>query len=280
MTYTPTISIARSDNTTGGVHQSPKANTKFSTSARRLQFEGMFEHGGPGRREREAGASKAGGAAGKSRRGKSPQQVRIQSARKQVNDILVTMDQYHQWWTGPDLDRTKLFYPAEWARPHRRTVRSAIFTAAIARGYDASTCSSPNDFHLFLGTARRAGFTGDIVIALEEGQSDAVKSILKEYAAVVYEVPKEICSAANSTAGASSDNFCGSADEHVPASVFRYYFYEKWAAVYNESTSILLADFKDVLFQSDPFVFHTKEWADYQLTVFQEFHPNMVIHYI
>lgn len=243
------------------------------------QFEGMFEFGGGPRRERDPSA----GGGGKARKGKgSPQQARMQTMRKQVNEILVTMDQYNQWWTGPDLDRTKVFYPTEWGQSHRKHAYSAIFTAAIARGYDESTCSTPNDFRLFLGTARRAGYSGDIVIAIEAGQGDEVKAILKEYSAVVYEIPREICSSSGAAylSAATEDNFCGSAEERVPASVFRYYFYEKWAAMYNESTTILLADFKDVLFQGDPFVFHKSEWSDYQLVVFQEFHPNMVVLFI
>ena len=70
---------------------------------------------------------------------------------KKVNDILARMDQYHQWWTGPDLDRTKLFSIAPWSQPHVTSAKYAIFTAALAKGTDLSTCSSPNDLKLFLG---------------------------------------------------------------------------------------------------------------------------------
>ena len=119
-------------------------------------------------------------------------------------------------------------------------------------------------------------------IKLSLGASEEIKSILMQYSAIVYEVPHEICSLnptssskATESGGVSSgpdqsppagrqDNFCGSEEERVPASVFRYYFYEKWATLYNETTWILAADFKDVIFQSDPFVFRKKEWSDYQ----------------
>ena len=94
---------------------------------------------------------------------------------------------------------------------------------------------------------------------------------------MVYEVPYEICS--KYVHGIQKvDNFCGSEEERVPASIFRYFFYEKWAAIYNETSSILLADFKDVIFQSNPFIFHNEQWGiDYQLILTQEFHPNMVL---
>ena len=42
----------------------------------------------------------------------------------------------------------------------------------------------------------------------------------------------------------------------VPASVFRYYFYEKWAAQYTENSFIMFADFRDIFFQADPFLYH------------------------
>ena len=113
--------------------------------------------------------------------------------------------------------------------------------------------------------------------------SEEIKEILILYSAVVYIVPFQICSTSISTAtnsnsthpqnnvnkqdlipSASPDNFCGSEDERVPASVFRYFFYEKWASRYNETTWILTADFKDVIFQGNPFLFRKREWKDYQ----------------
>ena len=60
------------------------------------------------------------------------------------------------------------FKRADWAEPHNPNTKTVIFTSSVARGTDSSTCSSPNDLRLFLGSARRAGFTGDIVIAVEK----------------------------------------------------------------------------------------------------------------
>lgn len=214
------------------------------------------------------------------RRGRlTPLQMKQNQLHKQVNDVLTGADLYHQWWTGPELDRTRVFAPASWGSKHNFNTKSVIFTASLARGTDTSTCSSPNDLRLFLGSARRAGIHDDIVIAVEEGQSEEAKGILRDYNVVVYEVPAKICSQyiGGVVVKEGGDNYCGSEEERVPASMFRYFFYEKWAAAYNESVLILMADFKDVIFQSNPFTFHTKEWGDYQLVLYQEFHPNMVL---
>jgi hypothetical protein len=40
----------------------------------------------------------------------------------------------------------------------------------------------------------------------------------------------------------------------------------------------MISDFHDVIFQSDPFTYRLMDWQpEYQLQLFQEFHPNMVI---
>ena len=124
----------------------------------------------------------------------------------------------------------------------------------------------------------------------------------------------------------------------MPASVFRYYFYELWAVHYAPASLLMACDFRDIVFQvratfgpsenvhrctrpgtqplptrcvtgacrpwpawktshppplnpptpplftphahqRDPFTHHQGEWhPEYQLVLFQEFHPNMVIH--
>eukprot|EP01037_Dinobryon_pediforme_P021333 gene21333-22171_t len=137
-----------------------------------------------------------------------------------------------------------------------------------------SFSSTAHNLLLYLHTARRV-FSGDIVIALEadsEGLNEELKEILRYYRAVVYLLPNDLCSKATTSI------FCGSAEERVPASVFRFYFFEMWAAMYPDNSLLLITDFRDVFFQADPFSFKTEQWLpDYQLAVFQEFHPNMVI---
>ena len=79
--------------------------------------------------------------------------------------------------------------------------------------------------------------------------SDDVKKLLQEYNVVVYELSRSICSIGGNIDGSISSNsdeadyFCGSAEERVPASVFRYYMYEKWAAIYNVLFLIIISHF-------------------------------------
>ncbi|KAJ1439151.1 hypothetical protein B484DRAFT_188281 [Ochromonadaceae sp. CCMP2298] len=245
---------------------------------RRLQFENMFEND-PGQRKSKGGkggkgggGGGAGGAGGK-RKKVSPKQARGQALVKAVQEITFESDRYHMWWTGPLHEN--LFHPVSWAAPHSPT-SDAIFTMAVIQGHNDSTvCSSPKDLTLFLGTARRV-HEGDIVIALEADERGSItaeiKAILHHHRAVVYLLPPSLCSKATDSI------FCGSEEERVPASVFRFNFYEKWALLYAEKSRILIADFRDVIFQANPFSYRVGDWsADYQLAVFQEFHPNMVI---
>ena len=84
-----------------------------------------------------------------------------------------------------------------------------------------------------------------------DGLTKEEKAVLTHYNAIVYEISHDLCSKATDSI------FCGSEDERAPASVFRYFFYEKWAMNYNTDSLLMLADFRDVVFQSDPFAYHT-----------------------
>jgi hypothetical protein len=76
--------------------------------------------------------------------------------------------------------------------------------------------------------------------------------------------------------------YCGTSQEKVPANVFKYYFYEKWATRYDSHSYILMVDMKQTFFQSNPFVrFDTSSLRENRfrdnLAVFQESHPNLLI---
>ena len=252
-------------------------------SRRALQFEGMFENNPPLRmrkkRQPGTGGGGSGGGGGGGRGGKRSGVVnRAKVLSRAVEDIVLNADRYHMWWTGPtqsldELDESHIFAPAQWANPTHNPSSDAIFSMAVIQGKnDTAHCSSPHDLILYLGTARKF-HKGDIVLALEADViTDQIKEILSFYNVVVYILPQDLCSKATDSI------FCGSEEERVPASVFRFFFYEKWAAIYSESSTILITDFRDILFQADPFAYHKYEWRpDFQLAVFQEFHPNMVI---
>lgn len=70
-----------------------------------------------------------------------------------------------------------------------------------------------------------------------------------------------------------------SVGDRVPASVFRFYFFEVWAAMYPENSQIFIADFRDVLFQADPFSFHPEQWLlDHQMAVFKVSSRGLIHH--
>ena len=230
--------------------------------SRKLQFENMFENN-PSVRSNKGRKKPA---------TRTIKLTRSQMLSREVEEILVQAGRYHQWWTGP-LQENDFFKPESWSAQHDLSSTDVIFTMAVIQGRnDSIACSSPNDLHLYLGTARKVHH-GDIVIALEaDTVTPEMKAILNHYRAVVYLLPKDLCSKTTDSI------FCGSEEERVPASVFRFYFFEKWAAIYPATATILITDFRDILFQANPFKYHRNDWfPEFQLAVFQEFHPNMVV---
>jgi hypothetical protein len=238
-----------------------------SPTSRRLQFDSMFENAGSMRGRRKKGPA-AGGSGGR-----GPGRVsRPKALMTYVEDAILNIDRYNLWWLGPP-ESEQPFKIASWSNNKQHNPENnAIFTmATIQGGGDTVICTSPNDFRLYLGTARKF-FQGDIVMAVEKGLSDDAIAIINQYNVIAYELSESLCSRATKSI------FCGSEDERVPASVFRYFFYEKWAVNYATSSFIMFTDFRDIIFQGNPFEYHLDEWyPEYQLVLFQEFHPNMVI---
>ena len=218
------------------------------------QFEGLVENNYRAKRKRKP--------EGRTRKPKPKLAVVAQ-------EILDGSDRYNQWWTGPV--QMSDFSPVSWGKQHR-TDANVIMSFAVQRGPDPLICSTAGcGMHLFLGSARRSGFTGDLVVAIDSEPSAEERTALIKYGAVVYELSRDLCSKA--VAGF----FCGMEEERVPVSVFRYYVYEKWLAAYSPSSMVLLADFRDIIFQADPFQYRVQEWKDYPLQVFLDFHPNMLM---
>lgn len=237
-----------------------------NSNSRRLQFEGMFEQSAVVRTKNKS-KNKA-----KTKFSVSSRASALQAFNEQV---LLNIDRYHLWWTGPPEDNS--FVRADWSASHRSD-RNAVFSMAIVQGHNDRTATSSllHDFQLFLGSLRRSVQSStDVVMAIEERvlrEEPRLQSLLQKHDAIVYTLSSQVCS--NQT----KSIFCGSTDERVPASVFRYFFYEKWASVYNIEAKLLCVDFRDVIFQSDPFVYHIDDWfPDHSLVVSQEFYPNMII---
>jgi hypothetical protein len=211
-----------------------------------------------------------------------------------------------------DLSSTYFFLPEKWSVNHIST-NNAVFTVVFgeepASLPSSSTsqqqqkrslrrnlqeeqqhplhqpiCSSPNNLILYLGSLRKV-YSEDIVIAIDKTfflSFPVIKTILIYYKVIVYLLPSDLCNNKDTaTTGNGNGNviFCGSTEERVPITSFRYNFYEKWLIHYNETSKILISDFRDVFFQENPFSLkYTSLWfPKYSLAVSEEFYPNMRI---
>jgi hypothetical protein len=130
---------------------------------------------------------------------------------------------------------------------------------------------------MFVGNLRDTGYTGDIVLAIDPNSNAKFISTLKEYAVITYTVDL-------TCQGPPNDRICSftQSEENTPKvsiNMIRYYMYQWWARKYEPDALIMLSDFKDVFFQSNPFTYRTYEWAPpvAQFVVFQEPYPNKVI---
>ena len=138
---------------------------------------------------------------------------------------------------------------------------------------------------MFCGTLRETGYAGDIVVAV---QPDAQKSLLlelKKCRAIVYVVGKT-CVGVDPDFKCNLKNPNGDILVDTPVNgfspnVIRYQLYQWWLQLYfhQPNIQIMIADFADVFFQSNPFTYRTFEWSlpYYQLALFQEPFPNKVI---
>lgn len=157
------------------------------------------------------------------------------------------------------------FKPEGWSAPHRPS-ENAIFAVAMSHTYTS------DHVQMFCGTARKAGFTGDIIIGILPGSQDSFIEGLVASKATVYTVDLKC-------RDAQVESHCalhGMTDSY-PIGLLRFYLYEWWASVYDSTSWIMMSDFSDVFFQADPFKYRAQEWNHSQLVTFQENHPNNVI---
>eukprot|EP01038_Epipyxis_sp_PR26KG_P015351 gene15351-20686_t len=154
----------------------------------------------------------------------------------------------------------------------------------------------------FAGTARKIGITEDIIVVVSpDANTEFIQTLLK-YDIIVFtsevfcksihgtitntiRVFTTDCSFINSTSVAISNQTEEISPENKmsPSEVssinmLRYYVYQNLVVQYSSNSLVFLSDFKDVLFQSNPFNFKLDEWYPHnQLVMFLESHPNMII---
>mmetsp|Transcript_17731 Transcript_17731/g.18474 ORF Transcript_17731/g.18474 Transcript_17731/m.18474 type:complete len:389 (-) Transcript_17731:44-1210(-) len=168
-----------------------------------------------------------------------------------------------------------LFVPVVGSENHKN-VSSAVFSVGLMANI------MPRYYKIFFGTLRKTGFEGDIVVAIDESTSQSNIDLCLKFSPVLYK-PVIECNKPNETKWKSHDRACrlaGTNDEKISISMMRYRMYLWWASKYEKFTNILIADFRDVFFQSNPFNYIPDQWAQpiSQLTVFLEATPQKAIY--
>jgi hypothetical protein len=162
---------------------------------------------------------------------------------------------------------TDLLHFETWSTPHSWS-SVAIFTCALSETYIFD--------NFLVSTIRRSGYSGDlVVVVLPDADSDFLDT-LKLFKATVYTATLT-CSKKKRKVDISCE-FLG---EHLPITLIRSFIYQYWALQYPDTTYIMMSDFRDVFFQSNPFTEKNKfnYWGPsaYDITFFAEHHPNRVI---
>ena len=141
-------------------------------------------------------------------------------------------------------DFTPLPAPYNNHKPNENAILAALFSDNVLT------------IRSFVGTARKY-FSGDIVLAIYPGMSEAMLDLLRSYNAILYEIPI-ICR--DYTGKIKSSGTMCKFDktpemDGIPIAQLRFYLYWLWARKYNPVSKLLIADTRDVMFQSDPFAY-------------------------
>ena len=160
-----------------------------------------------------------------------------------------------------------------WSTPHNPDAKFVIFSSAFFRNL------TRHEVIIFCGSARKVGFDGDIVVAVQD-ISPVVQREFQSLNVTVYSTTPD-CVGGNTSSKSFNGALCSlyGLKNYHSLNIMRFHLYKWWTSIYSFSTLIMLADFRDVFFQSNPFTYKTFEWAPpaADLVVFQEAHPNSVI---
>jgi len=131
----------------------------------------------------------------------------------------------------------------------------------------------------FSGTLRNTGYKGDIVLAISPGVGVGFLKYLEKTSCITYEVD---------TVSTKKDivyhQFKDFKVPHTPfgysVNVMRLFMYKWWVSMYDKDSVMFLSDFRDVLFQSNPFAFRPHTWlpTNNQLVIFHENFPLKMIY--
>lgn len=150
---------------------------------------------------------------------------------------------------------------------------NAIIAAAMSVDW------GKRDAELFLKSLRNTGYKEDVVVPIMTGSTSGLIEVLKEYDAIAYAV-KTTCDGRNHfEMKCTFDDF---PTEPFSVNMMRYHLYKWLASIYGPDSIIMVSDFRDVMFQSNPFNYHPQEWrgtaAEPRFVAFQEPYPHRVIY--
>jgi len=135
-----------------------------------------------------------------------------------------------------------------WPTPHNPSADAVL---ALAVNYRII------DYVRFVGSLRRTGYTGDIVLAVSAKMDGDSRRFLQAMDVIAYPVNFN-CSNAK-TGKKESVKQSLECDWHVqqdvplPLAIIRHELYLSWAWLYSKQSRLLILDFRDTFFQRDPF---------------------------
>lgn len=147
-----------------------------------------------------------------------------------------------------------------------RSYNNVIIACALSTTYISL------DAMRYLGTARKAGFVGDIAVAVLPNSDSKFLAALIKYNATIFTV--------SSSCSGKSNILCKfQGKEDMPVTLLRFFAYQEIISKYASSSKVLMTDFRDVFFQSNPFKqkYVSQMSKSNDIFFFQEPHPNRVI---
>ena len=108
------------------------------------------------------------------------------------------------------------------------------------------------DYVRFVGSLRRTGYSGDVVLAVAAQMDERSKQFLMAMDVIAYPVAFN-CSKGGSIKHSMECDWHPDQDMPLPLAVIRHELYLSWASLYSQRSRLLILDFRDTFFQRDPF---------------------------
>jgi hypothetical protein len=187
-----------------------------------------------------------------------------------MSDILNPTSKNENFQRVLSMAQSSLPYPIELkhdprSRPVDPNTKYLILTVAMEKTYIT------NDMANFAGTARRTGFGGDITIAISPESNPNFIARALNFSTTLFTVGSSCSGATNAV--------CTYRDHKIPLSMLRIYIYSNLLQLYPPSTIVFITDFRDVFFQTNPFLFKPASvlTTPSQLLLFSEAYPNRIV---